>query len=83
MPTDSIRYHTLSKTDANLVIDFSPKEKATNSFADIICEFSEQLTPYEVHQCLKDAIETHYQYTKKEFDSAFELRRLITGFKNA
>jgi hypothetical protein len=82
MAVDSIRYHTLFKTDVNLVTDLSPKEKATNYFADTICEFSESLTPYEVYQCLNDAIEKHFQYTKKEFDSAFELRRLFAGFKN-
>jgi len=84
MAVDSIRYHTLSKTDANLVIDFSPKEKATNYFADTICEFSELLTPEELYQALIDAIEAHYQYTKKEFDHATELRDLIlfAGFKN-
>jgi len=64
------------------VIDFSPKEKATNYFADTICEFSEQLTPEELYQALVDAMEGHYQYTKKEFDHAKQLRDLITGFKN-
>jgi hypothetical protein len=60
----------------------SPKEKATNYFADIICEFSELLTPEELYQALVDAIKGHYQYTKKEFDHATQLRDLITGFKN-
>jgi len=64
------------------VIDFSPKEKATNYFADTICEFSEQLTPEELYQALVAAMESHYQYTKKEFDHAKQLRDLITGFKN-
>ena len=64
------------------VIDFSPKEKATNFFADTICEFSELLTPEELYQCLVDSMEAHYQYTKKEFDHATQLRDLITGFKN-
>jgi len=64
------------------VIDFSPKEKATNYFADTICEFSEQLTPEELYQALVGAMEGHYQYTKKEFDHAKQLRDLITGFKN-
>ena len=82
MTVDSLRYHTLSKTDANLVIDFSPKEKATNYFADIICEFSESLTPYELYQCLNAAVENHYQYTKKEYNYANQLRNLFTGFKN-
>ena len=62
--------------------DFSPKERATNFFADTICEFSEQLTPEELYQALLDAMEGHYQYTKKEFDHATQLRDLITGFKN-
>jgi len=84
MAVDSIRYHTLSKTDANLVIDFSPKEKATNYFADTLCEFSELLAPEEIYQALIDAIEAHYQYTKKQFDHATQLRDLIlfTRFKN-
>ena len=64
------------------VIDFSPKEKATNFFADTICEFSELLTPEELYQCLVDSMEAHYQCTKKEFDHATQLRDLITGFKN-
>ena len=62
--------------------DFTPKERATNYFADTICEFSEQLTPEELYQALVDAMEGHYQYTKKEFDHATQLRDLITGFKN-
>ena len=70
------------KAGANFVIDFSPKEKATNYFADTICEFSELLTPEEIYQALIDAMEAHYQYTKKEFDHATELRDMITGFKN-
>jgi hypothetical protein len=64
------------------VIIFSPKERATNYFADTICEFSEQLTPEELYQALVDAMESHYQYTKKEFNHAAQLRDLITGFKN-
>ena len=64
------------------VIDFSPKEKATKFFTDAICEFSEELTPEELYQALVDAMEGHYQYTKKEFDHAKQLRDLITGFKN-
>ena len=62
--------------------DFTTKERATNFFADTICEFSEQLTPEELYQALVDAMEGHYQYTKKEFDHAAQLRDLITGFKN-
>ena len=86
MPTDSIPCHTFFKTwdqiDANLVTDFSPKEKATNYFADTICEFSEQLTPEELYQALLDAMESYYLNIKKEFDHATQLRDLITGFKN-
>jgi len=55
----------------------SPKEKATNHFADTICEFSEQLTPEELYQALVDAMEGHYQYTKKKFDHATKLLDLI------
>ena len=69
-------------TNAYQVIDFSPKEKATNYFADTICEFSEQLTPEELYQALLDAMESYYLNTKKEFDHATQLRDLITGFKN-
>jgi hypothetical protein len=61
------------------VTDLSPKEKATNYFADTICEFSEQLTHEELYQALVDAMEGHYQYTKKEFDHATKLRELISG----
>jgi len=70
------------KAGANFVIDFSPKEKATNYFADTICEFSELLTPEEIYQALIDAMEAHYQYTKKEYNYANQLRNLLTGFKN-
>ena len=72
----------LADCAAKLMIDLAPKEKATNYFADTLCEFSEQLTPEELYQALLDAIEGHYQYTKKEFDHATQLRDLITGFKN-
>ena len=62
--------------------DLAPKEKATNYFADAICEFSGQLTPEELYQALLDAMESYYLNTKKEFDHATQLRDLITGFKN-
>jgi len=64
------------------IIILSPKERATNYFADTICEFSESLTPEELYQCLVDAMEAHYEYTGKEFAHATQLRDLITGFKN-
>jgi hypothetical protein len=73
----------LSDCATKLMSDLPPKEEATNCFADIICEFSEQLTPEELYQCLVDAMEAHYEYTAKEFDHATQLRHLITGFKNA
>ena len=69
-------------TNAYQMIDLAPKEKATNFFADTICEFSESLTPEELYQCLVDAMESYYLNTKKEFDHASQLRDLITGFKN-
>ena len=72
----------LADCAAKLMIDLAPKEKATNYFADTLCEFSESLTPDELYQCLVDAMESHYQYTKKEFDHSTQLRDLITGFKN-
>ena len=81
MAVDSILNFSF-KPAPPLAIDFSPKEKATNYFADTICEFSEQLTPEELYQALVAAMEGHYQYTKKEFDHAKQLRDLITGFKN-
>jgi len=81
MAVDSILNCTL-KPKPPLVIDFSPKDQATAGFADIICEASESLTPEELYQALIEAMESHYQYTKKEFDYATELRDLITGFKN-
>ena len=81
MAVDSILNFSL-KPAPPLVTDLSPKEKATNYFADTICEFSELLAPEEIYQALIDAMEAHYQYTKKEFDHAKQLRDLITGFKN-
>ena len=64
------------------VIILSPKEQATNYFADTICEFSEQLTPEELYQALLDAMESYYLNTKKQFDHTTQLRDLITGFGN-
>jgi hypothetical protein len=78
MAVDSILNFSL-KPAPPLVTDLSPKEKATNYFADTICEFSEQLTHEELYQALVDAMEGHYQYTKKEFDHATKLRELISG----
>jgi len=78
MAVDSILNFSL-KPEPPLVTDLSPKEKATNYFADTICEFSEQLTHEELYQALVDAMEGHYQCTKKEFDHATKLRELISG----
>jgi hypothetical protein len=72
----------LADCAAKLMIDLAPKEKATNYFADTICEFSEELTPEELYQALLDAMESYCLNTKKEFDHAKQLRDLITGFKN-
>ena len=76
MAFDSILNFPLKQSH---LADLSPKEKAINYFADTICEFSEFLTPEELHQCLVDAMESHYRYTKKEFDHATQLRDLIRG----
>jgi 7,8-dihydro-6-hydroxymethylpterin-pyrophosphokinase len=76
MAVDSILNFSL-KPAPPLVTDLSSKEKATNYFADTICEFSEQLTPEELYQALLDAMERHYQHTKKEFDHATKLLDLI------
>jgi hypothetical protein len=60
--------------------ELAPKEKATNYFADTICEFSEQLTPEELHQALLNAMESYYLNTKKQFDHAAKLRDLFTVY---
>ena len=78
MAVDSILNFSLEPAPP-LVTDLSPKEKATNYFADTISEFSEQLTHEELYQALVDAMEGHYQCTKKEFDHATKLRELISG----
>ena len=72
----------LADCATKFITDLAPKEKATNFFADTICEFSEQLTPEELYQALLAAMEGYYLNTKKEFDHATQLRDLITGFKN-
>ena len=64
MDVDSILDYPL-KPEPPLVIDFFPKEKATNCFADTICEFSEQLTPEELYQALLDAMKSYYLNIKK------------------
>jgi 7,8-dihydro-6-hydroxymethylpterin-pyrophosphokinase len=74
MAFDSISNSLLKQSH---IVDFSPKKKVTNDFADIICEFSELLTPEELYQCLVDAMEAHCQHTKKEFDHATKLLDLI------
>jgi len=79
---DSLIFNPKFNIMTKPVIILSPKERATNYFADTICEFSESLTPEELYQCLVDAMEAHYEYTGKEFAHATQLRDLITGFKN-
>jgi len=79
---DSLIFNSEFNIMTKPVVIFSPKDQATAGFADTICEASESLTPEELYQALIEAMESHYQYTKKEFDYATELRDLITGFKN-
>jgi hypothetical protein len=71
---DSLIFNPEFNIMAKPVIILSPKERATNYFADTICEFSEQLTPEELHQALLAAIESYYLNAKKQFDHAAQLR---------
>lgn len=59
----------------------SVKQKTIDDFLDTICCALEELTGEEVFDCFLEAVQSQFDYTKKEHDKTSKLLDLLTGLK--
>jgi hypothetical protein len=57
------------------------KQKAVDNFLDTICCALEELSGKEVFDCFFEAVQSQFDYTKKEHDKTSELLDLLAGLK--
>ena len=57
------------------------KQKAVNNFLDTLCGALEELSGEEVFDCFLEAVQSQFNYTKKEHDKTSELLDLLSGLK--
>jgi len=57
------------------------KQKTVDYFLDEICCALEEMSGKEVFDCFVEAVQSQWEYTKKEFDKTTELLDLLTGLK--
>ena len=57
------------------------KQKTTDNFLDEICCALEEMSGKEVFDCFVEAVQSQFDYTKKEHDKTAELFDLLTGLK--
>ena len=57
------------------------KQKAVDDFLDTICCALEELSGGEVFNCFFEAVQSQFDYTKKEHDKTSELLDLLAGLK--
>ena len=57
------------------------KQKAVDNFLDEICCALEEMSGKEVFDCFVEAVQSQFDYTKKEYDKTNELMNLLTGLK--
>jgi hypothetical protein len=57
------------------------KQKAVDNFLDTICCALEELSGEEVFDCFFEAVQSQFDYTKKEHDKTSELLDLLAGLK--
>ena len=57
------------------------KQKAIDEFLDTICGALEEMSGKEVFDCFTEAVQSQWEYTKKEFDKTTELMDLLIGLK--
>lgn len=57
------------------------KQKTVDNFLDEICCALEELSGKEVFDCFVEAVQSQFDYTKKEHDKTSELLDLLAGLK--
>jgi hypothetical protein len=57
------------------------KQKAVDEFLDTICCALEEMSGEEVFDCFFEAVQSQFDYTKKEHDKTSELLDLLTELK--
>jgi hypothetical protein len=57
------------------------KQKAVDNFLDTICCALEEMSGEEVFDCFFEAVQSQFDYTKKEHDKTSELLDLLAGLK--
>jgi hypothetical protein len=57
------------------------KQKAVDDFLDTICCALEEMSGEEVFDCFFEAVESQFDYTKKEHDKTSGLLDLLAGLK--
>ena len=72
------KYELAKATETQLTIT---KQKTVNNFLDEICCALEEMSGKEVFDCFLEAVQSQFDYTKKEHDKTSELLDLLTGLK--
>jgi hypothetical protein len=57
------------------------KQKVVDDFLDTICCALEELSGKEVFDCFFEAVQSQFDYTKKEHNKTSELLDLLAGLK--
>jgi hypothetical protein len=57
------------------------KQKTVDNFLDTICCALEEMSGEEVFDCFFEAVQSQFDYTKKEHDKTSELLDLLAGLK--
>jgi hypothetical protein len=57
------------------------KQKAVDEFLDTICCALEEMSGEELFDCFFEAVQSQFDYTKKEHDKTSELLDLLAGLK--
>jgi gamma-glutamyl:cysteine ligase YbdK (ATP-grasp superfamily) len=68
-------------TEATKKQQTKAKQKAVDDFLDTICCALEEMNGEEVFDCFFEAVQSQFDYTKKEHDKTSELLDLLAGLK--
>jgi hypothetical protein len=88
--TDSVKdwrtfwKEVLDETEENFKIEEKMsvhKQKTIDEFLDTICCALEEMSGEEVFDCFFEAVQSQFDYTKKEHDKTSELLDLLAGLK--
>jgi hypothetical protein len=76
--------HVYSEDELNQAIQKQltmSKQKTVDNFLDEICCALEEMNGEEVFDCFFEAVQSQFDYTKKEHDKTSELLDLLAGLK--